>query len=77
MDHDLTPTESIPPSATVGTRQLQKELKRYVDLAKAGGVVLITVKGKPHARIVACEPPRMEALIRDADAEWPTSTVGG
>lgn len=58
---DITPTEEALPHEIVNARTLQRNQKRYVDLAAGGTTVVITVSGEPRARIVPLDHPRMEA----------------
>lgn len=50
-------------------RELRNRLNRYVELAGDGGEVVVTVRGRPVARLVPAEDPlaelRRRGLVRD------------
>jgi prevent-host-death family protein len=53
----------------VGVRELRDQLSRYVDRAADGAEVIVTVRGKPAARLVPAHDPlaelRKRGLVRD------------
>jgi prevent-host-death family protein len=50
-------------SVTVGVRKLRESLSYYLDLAKNGGEVVITERGKRVARIVG--PSKLDQLVNE------------
>lgn len=60
----------------VGIRELHNQLSRYVNHVAAGGEVVVTMRGKPIARLAPIDAPdpfaelRRRGLIQEATAEW-------
>ncbi len=58
---------------TVGVRELQTHLNRYLQLVKAGETIVITEQGEPIGLLVPSHLPleaRMRALIQTGLVAW-------
>jgi len=58
---------------TVGVQELQTHLNRYLQLVKAGEIILITEQGEPIGLLVPSRLPleaRMQALIQTGLVAW-------
>lgn len=61
----------------VGVRELHNQLSRYVNHIAAGGrPVVVTMRGKPVARLAPIEAPdpfaelKRRGVLREATADW-------
>jgi prevent-host-death family protein len=60
----------------VGIRELHNQLSRYVNHVAAGGEVVVTMRGKPIARLAPIDAPdpfaelRRRGLVQEPTAEW-------
>ena len=60
----------------VGVRELHDQLSRYVNHVAAGRQVVVTMRGKPVARLVPIDAPdplaefRRRGLVQEPTADW-------
>jgi prevent-host-death family protein len=58
----------------VGVRALKAKLSEHLAHVKSGGVVTVTERGRPIARLVPVEgveiPPELAALIESGEVQW-------
>jgi prevent-host-death family protein len=70
---DLTATDPVHASE-VGVRELKAKLSEHLAHVKAGGVVTVTERGKPVARLVPVEQvdvsPELASLIASGEVSW-------
>ncbi|HYI80844.1 MAG TPA: type II toxin-antitoxin system prevent-host-death family antitoxin [Thermoleophilaceae bacterium] len=60
----------------VGVRELHNQLSRYVNHVAAGQEVVVTMRGKPVARLAPIDAPdpladlRRRGLVQEPTADW-------
>ena len=62
---------------SVGVRELKDRLSHYLRAVRMGGIVEVTVRGKPVARLVPVSPRRGTTLSRELeDRMWELAAEG-
>jgi prevent-host-death family protein len=51
----------------VGVRELKNHLSRYLNTVQQGRNVLVTVRGKPVARLIPVSPPATTSLLPELE----------